>query len=292
MAGTSPRRVARWILAVVLALVATRVVTLAVASGLPAERETALARWHPDFRERCLLPGGASDASRWTRSLAALTALLEHDEALAGTLLAVARRADVVVCLDDRYDGTYGYYDATLNVIVLSDRLSTGERSVILVHELRHLDAAQRGYRPSLAYDMEAAADVTRAGEADAQAVATLFAWRMRLLGEPGPWRAIERLEDFKDGAMLVYQDIAPAFAAAIASGGGELDALRAAFQRWFLSPWRTHTYYRDACMGYLDRCDETHALPSYDDLPNDWFDGMCVLPDGRDYRCKPPTTP
>lgn len=290
MTGSPHRRIARSILGVAEAVVAMVVVAMvlgapvAAGSGLAPEREAQLLRWHPRFDERCLLPGADRTASRWTRELASLTVFLDRDEVVAGPLLDAARRSGVLLCLDDRYDGTYGYYDYALNVIVLSDRLSAGERAVILVHELRHVDLVRRGYCPSLTYDMDAAAHVTCAAEADVQALATLFAWRMRERGEPGPWRAVERFER--------YEDIAPAFAATVKSGGRLLDATRAAFEQWFASRWRTATYRRSACMGYLDRCDAAKAVPSYADLPKDWFKGMCVLPDGRDYGCRPTAKP
>jgi hypothetical protein len=66
---------------------------------------------------------------------------------------------------------------------------------------------------------------------------------------------------------------------------GAEL-ATRAAFARWYDSDWRRESYYLSACGQYLDQLDETHAIEGRDRLPADFFDTLCLLPDGTNYGC------
>lgn len=254
-------------------------------AGPPPDRAAAWAAWRPDYAERCLIPGEPpSDRSdRGLRSdLAELVAYLERDETVAAPLLATARVRGVAICLDDRVDGTYGAYDYGAELIVLGERLAFDQRAVILVHELRHVDRRAHGFCPSLAYDLAAAVSVREVAEADAQAVAALYAWRVARRGDPGPWDALLAFEH--DG------DIARAFETAMSVGGSEVDATRVAFERWFASAWRTSTYRRFACMAHLDELDDRHLVPSDADLPSDWFDGFCVLPSGEDYGCPVPS--
>lgn len=255
--------------------------------GPPPDRAAVWAAWRPDFAERCLIPGdlpGDVADDCLLADIAALVTFVEHETTVAAPLLATARAREVPICLDDRFDGTYGVYDYGAELIVLGERLSRDERAVILVHELRHLDRRVHGFCPSLAYDMTAAVTVRAVAEADAQAVAALYAWRARQRGDSGPWAALLAFEH--DG------DIACAFEAAMASCASEVEATRAAFVRWFASAWRTSTYHRAACMAHLDQLDERHLVPSDVDLPVDWFDGFCVLPGGEDYGCPLPTRP
>lgn len=255
--------------------------------GPPPDRAAAWAAWRPDFAERCLIPGdlpGDRDDHGLLADLSELVAFLRRDATVAEPLLATAREHGVPICLDDRFDGTYGAYDYGAELIVLGERLSVDERAVILVHELRHVDRSARGFCPSLEYDLEAAVTVHAVAEADAQAVAALYAWRTKQGGDPGPWDALLAFEH--DG------DIARAFETAMASGASELDATRSAFEQWFSSEWRTTTYHRSASMAHLDELDEHHRVASDVDLPADWFDGFCVLPSGEDYRCPVPVRP
>ena len=255
--------------------------------GLPPARAAAWAAWRPDFAERCLIAGDRQAGREGDGRLADLSELityLEDDVALAAPMLATARERGVAICLDDRFDGTYGAYDYGAEMIVLGERLSFDQRAVILVHELRHLDRYALGFCPSLEYDMNAAVTVRAAAEADAQAVTALFAWRTKQRGDPDPWDALLAFEH--------DEDIGLAFEAAIASGASEADATRAAFEQWFASEWRTTTNHRSACMDHLDQLDELDRAPSEADLPDDWFDGFCVLPGGEDYLCPVPTSP
>lgn len=259
--------------------------------GPPPDRAAAWAAWRPDFAERCLIPGDRPDHDRGDRDgdglladLTKLVAFLERDPTVAAPLVATARARGVPICVDDRFDGTYGAYHYGAELIVLGQRLSLAERAVILVHELRHLDRRVAGFRPSLAYDMAAAVMVRDVAEADAQAVASLYAWRVKQRGDRGPWEALLAFEH--DG------DIGLAFEGAIASGASELGATRAAFGAWFASEWRTTTYHRLSSMAHLDELDERDLVPSDVALPADWFDGFCVLPSGDDYDCPLPTRP
>jgi len=74
-----------------------------------------------------------------------------------------------------------------------------------------------------------------------------------------------------------------------VLQGASPEDAVTAAFEAWFTSPWRVETYRLSSCAAYLDRLDETKRLRSYAPLPDDYFTGLCTLPGGAAYACTPP---
>jgi hypothetical protein len=69
-------------------------------------------------------------------------------------------------------------------------------------------------------------------------------------------------------------------------SSEDEVRAARAAFVQWYRSPWRIENYHNSCYLGYVDILDETKRVPQYAPLPEDYFDELCVLPDGRNYGC------
>lgn len=251
----------------------------ALAQGLPDLPE-AWAASRADALASCLLPNATTAT---TPDQAALLAMLDHlrrDSALGRPLLALADRSGVGVCLDAYERGLDGSFDFDANVILIDADLDAGLREAILVHELRHMDRASAGFVLDVRYDVHAARTLACASEADAQAVATWFAWRRAAQGDVRAWRALL--------AHPHYGDIALAFDAAIALGAAERDATRAAFANWYASAWRVETYRFASAMSYLDRMDEEHRPVGLEPLPDDFFDGFDRLPDGSSYGARP----
>ena len=241
----------------------------------------ALTEWHPRAADLCLRPpyqSTTTDAQRELRSLVTeIEALAPGEDPLLGAL----RARGTALCVEDRPSVARGSYEVDSNLIALRASLDAGAKLLILIHELRHLDQYGRGFCPSTDYDMSEMARFTFMVEADAQAIATYYAWQLAEAGHPGAWEAVR--------AMPEYADVAASFERAVAEGAAPDIAVAAAFDRWFASPWRVETYRFSACAAYLDRLDATKRLRSYDQLPQDYFETLCRLPDGTPYRCEAP---
>lgn len=255
-------------------------VALALAPGQPLAGpdeggDARLRAWNPAYADVCLLPGAESGPAE---GLAAISEALSGPDAFSRHLAEVAEAAEVVFCIDPRLADCRGYYEPASRVVALDPGLSPAEMVLIAVHELRHADQFRRGFAPSLDISRSETARLTYALEADAQAITTLYAWRAsRARDGRGLWEAAQTLEH--------YEDLATAFAAA-ASGGDDAAGARAAFARWYASDWRREKYYLSACGAWLDQLDAAHAIVRYDPLPEGYFDGFCVLPEGGDYGC------
>jgi hypothetical protein len=240
--------------------------------------EVELFQWHPHYRERCYFQNRENPRSEHVETVEELLALLKNDPEFHDYLMGKAAELGVAFCIDDRHDGSRGFYDYKFNILILKDSLEFMEKYTILVHELRHVDHVSRGFCQSVDYDIEEMARLTYAIEADAQAMAALHAWRMKEKGFPEVWETLSGLEH--------YEDIAKALQAEIETGGDERKAVRAAFVEWYRSEWRTDGYYKGACMAYLDMLDETKKIQQYTKLPDDYFYLLCQLPDGTNYDC------
>jgi hypothetical protein len=245
----------------------------AAADGDAADRDARLRRWSPDYASRCLLEEDQGPSG--LRELAAGLAA----SALSGYLTGLLESSDVVLCLDPQAPGCRGYFEPSSRIIALSPALTLSEQLLVVVHELRHVDQVQRGFAPPLSLDRREYVRLVFALEADAQALTSYYAWSEHLAGNPGPWAASATLEH--------YEDIAAAFAAALEAGDDVALATRAAFSAWYHSEWRRETYYYSTCDHYLDRLDAEHAVPRYGTLPADYFDELCLLPDGTNYGCQ-----
>ena len=146
---------------------------------------------------------------------------------------------------------------------------------------VRHLDQYDHGFCPSTDFDLREIQRFTFMVEADAQAIATYYAWMLRQAGRAEAWDAIARLKE--------YADIGDVFADSIARGDAPVVAVGAAFDAWFTSPWRVETYRMSSCTAYLDRLDDSKRIRSYALLPEDYFTPLCRLPDGMPYPCAAP---
>jgi hypothetical protein len=221
----------------------------------------------------------ADDGSAVSREFNAIFKYLNQQPALFGYLMDGARRAGVAFCIDNRADGSRGYYDYTYNLISVREKLGFQQKTAIVLHELRHVAHVRQGYHQTLAYAMTEMVRMTFAVEADVQAFSTLFAWRLKEQGEPALWNTLLGFHK--------YADIVRAFESVISESGDELLAMRAAFIQWYASEWRRRVYFQGCCMGYLDRLDDTKQVEKYTLLPDNFFDHLCVLPDGRNYGCQ-----
>ncbi len=183
------------------------------------------------------------------------------------------------LCIDNRAITVRGYLDAEIRLVALRAGLERDAKLLVLIHELRHLEQLSRGFCPSNQISMQENARASLAYEADAMAVTALIAWDLAARGDGGPWQVLSEWQN--------YADIAERFAEVRRETGDPGSAVTAAFDQWYASDWRTESYYRASCSDYLDRLDQSHALPRYDLLPDDFWEQLCRLPTGVGYACK-----
>lgn len=187
-------------------------------------------------------------------------------------------RQKPVICIEPRPVLPRGFLDTGEMFIAVKSSLSFEEQRLIMIHELRHLEQFDRGHCPSTEISMQENARAVMATEADAMAITTLLAWDLKTIGHPGPWRVLNAWEQ--------YGDIPRRFETELERAGDLETAVIAAFDQWYASAWRVNSYYIASCSDYLDRLDESHKLPSYGLLPDDYLTNLCRLPSGDPYAC------
>ena len=185
------------------------------------------------------------------------------------------------ICLADNMFGAHGYLSFEEDRIVLSSDLPVGLLRAVTIHELRHAHQKNMGTCPSAVLSMQETARITLLLEADASAVSLAVAWGLRDEGRPEVWDALS--------IWSSHVDIVAAFEQEMSESGDVTLATGRAFSQWFASDWRREHYYLAACSDYLDREDETNSLRQYGLVGTDILDDLCVLPDGRSYRCEVP---
>ncbi|MDG1128649.1 MAG: hypothetical protein P8N68_06065 [Paracoccaceae bacterium] len=185
------------------------------------------------------------------------------------------------ICLTPSLVLESGFLLPDANRIEIDGRLDDAMVTAIMLHELRHLDQVVAQICPDDSLAMEQVAQATFALEADANAITLLVAWHMRRNGDAAVWNAL--------AGWPSTGDIAARFAASMGDHDDPALAVAAAFDQWYTSEERRQRYYIATCSDYLDRRDDSKRLPSYKQLPQDYLDGVCLLPDGTPYACRAP---
>ncbi len=234
--------------------------------------------WYPKYREKCYFPGKENWKDNADKEIKNVINILSKEKTLGAPLLQNANNIKTAFCIDERDDNTYGYFDYKYNVIAISSNIKFFEKISIFIHELRHLYQFLKGKCLSTNYDMNEMARLVFAIEADAQAITTLFSWRMKNNGMPEIWDAsIQNIE---------FSDIYNAFRSEMRESSDELIATKKAFVQWYKLKSRVDKYYRSACMQYLDLTDRDKKIPTYKKLPDEYFNNLCILPGGKNYGC------
>jgi hypothetical protein len=244
-----------------------------------SDTATDIRSWHPESRNRCYFPGDEDADQPAAKLFNNILSYIQKDAEYSEALMKTAVTTGIAFCIENRADGSRGYYDYRYNIIAVRESLGFYQKVAIVLHELRHVEQVNRGFRQTLEYSMNEMTRMTYAVEADVQAFSVLFAWRMKKKGLPDLWHT---LLTFKH-----YADIAKSFEQEMARSDDDMRATKQAFIQWYDSAWRKKNYRTGCCMGYLDMLDETNLIESYELLPQDFFDELCVLPDGRNYGCQ-----
>jgi hypothetical protein len=183
------------------------------------------------------------------------------------------------ICLAERLFGIQGYYEPETHRVVLRGSLLPPLMRAVALHELRHVQQARMGVCPGPDLSMQATGRVTLAMEADASAVSLALAWDLRSAGEPEVWNALANWRS--------HVTLAKVFEAEMQESGDLARATAAAFAAWYEDDRLRETYYVAACSAYLDRMDESHALPRYGAIASDYLERLCRLPSGQSYPCE-----
>ena len=244
-------------------------------------REQQLLNWHRNASEKCLITVDSNAVSPDQTRIRAALDIINSVYPEGNLFLDLARDQKTAICIEDRSVPELGFFDAALSLIALHSSLDPNETVVILTHELRHLDQYSRGFCQSARFDVKEEVRFTYVIEADAMAVTAHEIWRMKELGYSGPWEALEHLGH--------YNDVAQSYAEIAGNEGTADAALTAAFDQWFTSEWRRDTYEFSACMSYYDELDRTNTIQSYGLRSDSLLQNVCVLPDGRRYKCELP---
>jgi hypothetical protein len=145
-------------------------------------------------------------------------------------------------------DGVYSYKDP---VIILKKDLSDDNLLQAIVHESQHLRHHLSGIgNPDRILSKEQYILFYRAAEADAQAACTRVTWKLKEIGDAGPW---------KEAGLVGYKDICVAFEKTVKDDKSSLEdgrAMRAAFDTWFDNPPRLAGYNKatvDYMIPFLD---------------------------------------
>ena len=229
----------------------------------------------------CLAPPFADPASEREREVQALVGWLRAALAPFGGLGRILEDSPPEVCLAAYLFGAQGYVDAEARRVVIRADLPPGLMRAVAIHELRHVEQVKRGTCPSEGLSMQATGRVVMAMEADASAVSLAVAWSLREAGDGAVWEAL--------AAWPTHAKLAQAFEAEMRGTGDVARATAAAFAAWYEDATLVERTYVAACSGYLDRQDESHALPRYGALDGGFFDDLCRLPGGEGYPCSEP---
>jgi len=233
----------------------------------------------PNAQTECTFVNQKAPFSTEQLRLVEVLKVLEMEPQYFGYLKSRYLNAKSALCIYYSASSDKGFFNTDYNVLALWGAFPDDDVALVAIHELRHLDQDVRGIRRGTDHSIAEEVRKTYAMEADAQAFATLYAWKLKELGRPQVWRALVKLEH--------YNEIAEAFEATMKLAGDELASTRAAFQQWYRIPWLTKGYYQGALMGYLDAMDKFRIPESSKQiLPKDYFSQLCVLPDGRNYGC------
>lgn len=250
--------------------------TLCVGLGLLGTSPAA-AQANPEGLD-CLAPPYDDPRSERQGDVAMLVAWLRSALEPYGSIAEILDVEPPAICLAERLFGIQGYYEPETHRIVLRSTLLPPLMRAVALHELRHVQQSRMGVCPGPDLSMQATGRVTLAMEADASAVSLALAWGLRNAGEPEVWNALANWSS--------HTTLAKVFEAEMLESGDLARATAAAFAAWYENDSVRDTYYVAACSAYLDRMDETHALPRYGAIASDYLDRLCRLPDGQPYPC------
>lgn len=232
----------------------------------------------------CLSPPYDADPEGPKAELARLAGDLAPALAAFPSIAEAFEAAAPDLCVAEQLDGAEGYFDPDANRIVLRRGNPPGLNLAVLLHELRHVEQAARGFCPSTDLAMKENARASWAAEADASTVTLIMAWALREKGRPEAWDALL--------SWPPQSDITARFGQVMQETGDVETAAAGAFDQWYASAERREAYYIASCSEYLDRLEDAAAPPGYSDLPDDFFARLCILPGGVPFDCAEPDLP
>ncbi|MCB6177736.1 hypothetical protein LHP98_06280 [Rhodobacter sp. Har01] len=182
------------------------------------------------------------------------------------------------LCLDDTLVEEQAYFEPKTRRIVVRAGLDPDFQLAVIVHEVRHLEQFGRDVCPTIRMTLTDYVRTRQALEADAAAIGLYIAWDLRAGGEAGPWNTLL--------TWPTHDDLAARFAAEMAASGDVVKATSATYAAWFDDPERREIYAFVSCVNYLDALDREKLQPGQSEVPDDFAETLCRMPDGRPYDC------
>lgn len=152
--------------------------------------------------------------------------------------------------------GNHAIYYTGQGVLGVGLNKSNDEIVGDAVHELRHLFQEKAGL---FSIDADSPADrvhVEYAGEADAEATASLVLWELKEAGSAGPWHRHNDHGNYGPRSIC-YAHISTSFRLAVEGGAAPAVAAQQAFRAWYRDR-DLLSHYKDAAMEGIGRAHDT----------------------------------
>jgi len=170
-------------------------------------------------------------------------------------ILEYAESNEAAICFDTSDIGRAGFFDSTINALVLSDSEVTLKTVKTAAHELRHKWQMDHGFSASTEYTPQHRALVGKVMEADAEAFANLVAWELEQQGHNVRASFPERYD---------YLPVYLAFQNAVKKDTTPHNAVRSAFDTWFELPIAATHYEFSYLNGFRSFIDDPRVHNHY----------------------------
>ncbi len=254
----------------------------------PVPIPTHLQRLFPDAARQCGPISGGAQNPVIEQRIKGITDIIDQSQTGRDLLAAAKDYKDgkpAWICFSE-IRGNHALYYTGQGVLSMSMRRSNDEVIGDTVHELRHLFQEKAGLfaiRPANSNDR---VHVEYAGEADAEATASLVLWELKEAGIAGPWQRHNDHSTYGPRSIC-YAHISTSFKQAVENGAAPTVAAQQAFRAWYRDR-DLLSHYRDATTEGIGRAhDSLYSGPrnsgGYNNAP------LQVAPKSIPSRCDAP---
>lgn len=247
-------------------------------------QQMRLQEWRENWRDVCYFPGQQEPQSTAHRAIRDVLQELQREQLLGAGLVKTLGDMGTAICVDNAPGSKMTYYNDSWNSIFIRRGQSGSHLLMQVVHEARRVQQKEQGMLGRIKLtDTHQRLRMDFALEADVAATTTLVAWRMQQSGRGDLWNLLR--------SSPLYNDLPTVFTRAILDGKDEKAATLDVFERWYTRETRMHEAYQErkhaTFMAGVDRRD----IPSYEYVPQGFFNRLGELPDGSNYGAnKSPT--
>lgn len=147
--------------------------------------------------------------------------------------------------------GLHAVYYTGNGVLSVGLNKSNDEIVADAAHELRHLFQDKAGIHKIKPREKNDHIHLEYAGEADAEATASLLMWELKEAGHAGPWNAHNNPLNYGPKSIC-YAHISTAFKDAMTRGESKTDATLSAFRAWYRDR-DLLSFYKDSALEGID---------------------------------------